>query len=256
VSVTPIETDVAEAGPFRSSAASHMSAARRRNEDSWVNRPDLGLWAVADGAGGHQAGDLASGIIADALDEIPAGLGTVQLLAEVRLRLDDAHRALQRQALRRGEDANLVSTIVVLIARDPDYACLWAGDSRAYLLRDGRLRQLTHDHSVVQELLDAGAISPAEARRHPRRNIITRAIGGVDEAAEPDQVAGRLRPGDRFLLCSDGLFKTVAESDLQALVDGDREPVAEHLVAAALDHKADDNVTAVVVELVAPSVGE
>lgn len=253
MSATPIETDVMAAGSFRSSAASHMSAARRRNEDSWVNRPDLGLWAVADGAGGHQAGDLASGIIADALDEVPAGLGAAQLLAEVRLRLDEAHRRLQREALRRGEDANLVSTIVVLLARDAYYACLWAGDSRIYLLRDGGLRQLTHDHSLVQELLDAGAISPAEARRHPRRNIITRAIGGVDDAAALDKVTDRLRAGDRFLLCSDGLFKTVADGDLRELMDGDSGSAAERLVAAALDRNADDNVTAVVVEVAAPS---
>jgi serine/threonine protein phosphatase PrpC len=252
MSATPIESDVMEAGRFRSSAATHTSAARRRNEDSWVNRPDLGLWAVADGAGGHQAGDLASGIIADALDEVPTGLGAAQLLAEVRLRLDDAHRQLQREALRRGEDANLVSTIVVLLAREDHYACLWAGDSRAYLLRDGRLRQLTHDHSLVQELLDAGAISPAEALHHPRRNIITRAIGGVDEVAELDKVTDRLRAGDRFLLCSDGLFKTVAEGDLRQLMDLANGPVAKRLVAAALDRNADDNVTAVAVEFAAP----
>jgi protein phosphatase/serine/threonine-protein phosphatase Stp1 len=248
----PIETDIVAAGRFRSSAASHPSAVRRRNEDSWVNRPDLGLWAVADGAGGHEAGDLASAIIADTLDEVPAGLDAARLPAEVRLRLDDAHRRLQREALRRGPDASLVSTVVVLLAREAQFTCLWAGDSRAYLLRDGALRRLTHDHSLVQELLDAGAISLAEARRHPQRNVITRAIGGVDEAAAVDAATGRLRSGDRFLLCSDGLFKAVFEPELRRLMAEGGERLAERLVAAALARHADDNVTAVALEFVVP----
>jgi serine/threonine protein phosphatase Stp1 len=251
MTLAPIETSLREAGRFRSSAASHMSAARRRNEDSFVNRPDLGLWAVADGAGGHQAGDLASRIVADTLGAIPAGLGAAELLAEVRLRLADAHRVMQLEAVTRGPESNLFSTIVVLLARDEHYACLWAGDSRAYLWRDRQLRQLTQDHSLVQELIDSGAISPAEAAHHPRRNIITRALGGADEAAELDKVTDRLRAGDRFLLCSDGLFKIVPEGDLVALMAAGGDGLAERLVAAALDRQADDNVTAVTVELAA-----
>ena len=143
----------------------------------------------------------------------------------------------------------LVSTIVMLLIRGDYYACLWAGDSRAYLMRDGQLRQLTHDHSVVQELVDSGAIEPAEARRHPRRNIITRAIGGDDEAADVDKVTDRVRAGDRFLLCSDGLFKTVAEADLARFMSSDGDALAERLVAAALEREADDNVTAIAVEV-------
>jgi serine/threonine protein phosphatase Stp1 len=245
---TPIATSVMTAGRFRSSAASHTSVARERNEDRFVNRPDLGLWAVADGAGGHQAGDVAARIVADALEVIPAGLGPAELLAEVRLRLADAHRLMQLEAVTRGPESNLVSTIVVLLARDNHYACLWAGDSRAYLWRDRQLRQLTQDHSLVQELLASGAISQAEATHHPRRNVITRALGGADEAADLDKVTDRLRPGDRFLLCSDGLFKTVPEEELNELMNGDADALAERLVAAALYWQADDNVTAVAVE--------
>jgi serine/threonine protein phosphatase PrpC len=246
---TPIATSVMIAGRFRSSAASHTSAARERNEDSFVNRPDLGLWAVADGAGGYKAGDIASRIVVDALEAIPVGLGAAELLAEVRLRLADAHRLMQLEAVTRGPETSLVSTIVVLLARDDHYACLWAGDSRAYLMRDRQLRQLTQDHSLVQELRDSGAITPAEAAHHPRRNVITRALGGADEAAEPDEVTDRLRAGDRFLLCSDGLFKAVAERDLAALMAEGGNALAERLVAAALDREADDNITAIAVEL-------
>jgi protein phosphatase/serine/threonine-protein phosphatase Stp1 len=117
-------------------------------------------------------------------------------------------------------------------------------------MRGREWRQLTQDHSLVQELLDRGAISPAEAAHHPQRNVITRALGGADEAAELDKVSDRLRAGDRFLLCSDGLFKTVAEADLAALIaEDDGEAVAKRLVAAALEREADDNVTAVTVEV-------
>ncbi|MGH7113349.1 MAG: PP2C family protein-serine/threonine phosphatase, partial [Stellaceae bacterium] len=238
-------------GRFRSSAASHRGL-RRHNEDSYVNRPDLGLWAVADGAGGHQAGDIASRTVSDALAAVPSGLGGAELLAEVRLRIADAHQLLQLQAMRLGPQAMLVTTVVVLLARHHHYACLWAGDSRAYLLRRGRLRQLTHDHSLVQEMLDCGEITPAEAENHPDANIITRAIGGGEETVELEKVCDRLRAGDRFLLCSDGLFKTVPERELTGLLAAGASPVAQRLVAAALDRRADDNVTAVAIETVPP----
>jgi serine/threonine protein phosphatase Stp1 len=251
MTAVPIETDVMIADQFCSSAASHPSAARRHNEDSYVNRPDLGLWAVADGVGGHQAGDLASRIVADAVEAIPAGLGAAELSAEVRLRVADAHRLMQLEAITRGPEASLVSTIVVLLARDDHYVCLWAGDSRAYLLRGRRLRQLTHDHSLLQELLDSGAITPAEVEHHPQRNIITRALGGTDESAELDEVNDQLRAGDRFLLCSDGLSKTVTDRDIVELMEAGGDPLAERLVAAAVDREADDDVTAIVVEAIA-----
>jgi len=231
---------------FRSSAASHPGAVRAHNEDSFVNRPDLGLWAVADGAGGHQAGDVASQIITDALNAVPPGFGAAELLAEVRYRLAGAHNALQLEATRRGGHAMLVSTIVVLLARDDYYACLWAGDSRAYLLRDGRFRQLTRDHSLVQELFDAGVIGAAEAVHHPSANIITHAIGA--DTLELEKVTDRLLPGDRFLLCSDGLFKTLPEPELARIMGADDDPPAEHLLGAALDQQPDDNVTVVAVE--------
>jgi hypothetical protein len=137
----------------------------------------------------------------------------------------------------------------LLFVRDDHYACLWAGDSRAYRLRGDQLRQLTHDHSLVQELLDGGAISPAEVPHHPGRNVITCALGGADEAAELDNASDRLRAGDRFLLCSGGLCKTVAEPDLAALMTTGDDGLAGRLVAAALNRQADDNVTAVVIVL-------
>lgn len=237
-------------GRFRSSAASHEGAVRTRNEDSYVNRPDLGLWAVADGAGGHEAGDLASRILAEALSAVPSGLGAAQVLAEVRLRVQSAHERLLAEAGRRGPKAMLVSTLVVLLARGDHFACLWAGDSRAYLLRDRTFSQVTHDHSLVQELVDVGAITSAEALVHPNANVITRAVGIRDDAFALDKVTDYLRPGDRFLLCSDGLSKTVPEGELAALLGAD-DAGAEAILAAALERQADDNVTAIKVEVFA-----
>jgi serine/threonine protein phosphatase Stp1 len=244
-----IEHSALSAWRFHSSATTHPGAVRLHNEDSYVNRPDLGLWAVADGAGGHQAGDVASRIIADALNSVSTGFDGAELLTEVRHCLARAHNALRIEAARRGPHAIVASTVVALLARDDYYACLWAGDSRAYLLRGERFRQLTRDHSFVQKLFDAGAISAAEALHHPSANIITRAVGA--DHLELDKVTDRFFSGDRFLLCSDGLFKTLPERELGDLLAADEDIIADRLVVAALQEGADDNVTAVTIEVTA-----
>jgi len=203
---------------LRSWSASHAGTKRSHNEDAYVDRPDMGMFAVADGAGGHQAGEVASGMIAEALEAIPSELSAAELLAEVRLAIERTHVALRDEAARRGPDVVVASTVVVMLARGDHFACLWAGDSRAYLLRGGVLRQITRDHSLVQELLDAGTIGPDEAINHPRGNVITRAVGAEVDDFVLDKVSDRLVPGDRFLLCSDGLCKTVPEDQLAELL--------------------------------------
>ncbi len=231
-------------------ATTHPGMKRSHNEDAYVDRPDLGVWAVADGAGGHQAGEVASGMIREALDAIPPGLSPSELLAQVRLQIESTHTALRDLATQRGPNVTVASTVVVLMARDEHFACLWAGDSRAYLLRDGVMQQITHDHSLVQELVDAGAIRPEEAESHPRANVITRAVGADLDDFVLDKVSGRLQPGDRFLLCSDGLSKTLPESQLAALLgDADEVPPPQSLIAAAVAMNASDNVTAVMIEV-------
>jgi len=245
----PITSVRACAGRFRSCAATHVGTVRTRNEDNFVNRPDLGIWAVADGAGGHQAGEVASQMVADALAEVPPGLGAAELLAEVRLRILQAHEAIRAEAARRGAHAILATTIVALLAHRDYFACLWAGDSRAYLLRGGQLTLVSHDHSLVQELVDAGALTPKEALTHPRSNVITRAVGADFGALDLDKKTDRLRPGDRFLLCSDGVSKTLPEDEITRLLALDEGSPAESLIAAALDRNADDNVTALTMEV-------
>src|SRR5579863_8835202 len=233
---------------FRSWAVTHPGAKRKHNEDSYVDRPDLGVWAVADGAGGHQAGEVASGMIAEALEAIPSGLSAPELLAEVRLAIERTHAALREEAARRGPDVVVASTVVVMLARGEHFACLWAGDSRAYLLRSGALRQITRDHSLVQELLEAGAIGPSEVMNHPRGNVITRAVGAELDDFALDKVSDRLLPGDRFLLCSDGLCKTLTDDELASLLGQINGAPPQALIDAALAANVSDNVTAVTVE--------
>jgi protein phosphatase/serine/threonine-protein phosphatase Stp1 len=234
---------------IRSWAVTHPGTRRTHNEDAYVDRPDLGIWAVADGAGGHEAGEVASGMIADALEAIPSGLSASELLAQVRLAMEHTHTALREEASRRGPDVLVASTVVVMLARDDHFACLWAGDSRAYLLRGGMLRQITRDHSLVQELLEAGAIGPDEAINHPRSNVITRAVGAEIDEVLLDKVSDRLLPGDRFLLCSDGLCKTLPENELASLLAAVDGTPPQAVIDAALALDASDNVTAVMVEV-------
>ncbi len=234
---------------LRSWATSHPGMKRKHNEDAYVDRPDLGVWAVADGAGGHHAGEVASGMIRESLEGIPSGLSASELLSEVRTRIEMTHEALRAEAERRGPDVIIASTVVVMLARNDYFACLWAGDSRAYLLRNGILQQITRDHSLVQELIEAGAIRPEEAEHHPRANVITRAVGAEMDDFALDKVSGRIQIGDRFLLCSDGLCKTVPEQELAILLSEDANvSPPDSLVAAALALNATDNVTAVAVE--------
>jgi protein phosphatase/serine/threonine-protein phosphatase Stp1 len=242
--------------PFVSSAMTHPGAVRPYNQDTFVNRPDLGLWAVADGAGGHQGGELAAGMLREALDEIPPSLSASELLAEVRLKIAATHGALRALAEQADRPVMGASTIVVLMVRDDHFACLWAGDSRTYLLRDGEFQQVTHDHSLVQELVDAGKIQPEEAENHPRSNVITRAVGADTDALELDKITARIQPGDRFLLCSDGLYKTLKESEIASLLaEAHGVPPTQAMVAAALAMNANDNVTAVAVEITGASEG-
>ncbi len=228
-------------------AATHPGAVRPRNEDALLDRPDVGLWVVADGAGGHGSGDVASNAIVAAMGVIPPGLPAAELLAQVRLRLAAVHRELQEEAARRGPGRILASTVVVMLARGDHFAMLWAGDSRGYLLRQGTLQRVTRDHSLVQELVDQGTLREEEAESHPQANVITRAIGAQGEL-ELDKISGRIAEGDRFLLCTDGLFKTMGEAEIGAMLAAGAD--AEAIVGEAVGRGARDNVSAIRVDCV------
>jgi protein phosphatase/serine/threonine-protein phosphatase Stp1 len=229
---------------LHSFAITDRGTVRPHNEDAFVDLPELGLFAVADGAGGHAAGELASGMLAEALSALSANLAPAEALAQIRLAVLAVHSALQAEAARRG-DSMIASTLVVLLIRSGHFAALWAGDSRIYLLRGGALSQVTRDHSLVQALLDQGAITPQQALTHPQGNVITRAIGAPDDNGELDKTIGPAKPGDIFLLCSDGLTKVLNDANIaQLMVSPDP---AQELIQAALAQGARDNVTAVVV---------
>ena len=236
--------------PLRDTGETHVGMKRKHNEDSFLTRADLGLWAVADGAGGHQSGALASSTIIAALDHLPTGLTADELVSETRRLVFGAHHALCLEAASRGPATMIVSTLVILIIRDQHFTCLWAGDSRAYLFRASTLTQITHDHSLVQTLVDQGQISEAEAERHPQGNVITRAVGARDGTLELDKITGIVQSGDQFLLCSDGISKTLSKSEITRLLDVPHDVApSKLLIAASLAQFATDNITAITIKI-------
>lgn len=229
-------------------AVTDVGLVRSLNEDAYLERPDLGLWVVADGMGGHESGDLASRTIVEELARVRRPASAPALVAEVKAAVARANAALRQEALARGPEAVIASTVVGLLVIEGFFACFWAGDSRLYLLRAGRMSQVTRDHSLVQELVDEGVITEEEAQRHPRANVITRAVGGADEL-DLEFRQGRLFANDTFLLCSDGLTRPVPDPSIARLLG--TLPVvqsARALVDAAIESGGPDNVTVVVVK--------
>ncbi|MBP2293205.1 PP2C family protein-serine/threonine phosphatase [Azospirillum rugosum] len=236
---------------FHTAAISHAGTVRSVNEDACLDRSNVGLWAVADGMGGHEAGDYASRTVVEALNRCidpamgaPAG-------REIRAALDGCNAALLDHAGRLGS-AVVGSTVVVLTITGRRFSCAWAGDSRLYRARSGAFVQVTRDHSYVQQLIDSGVLDPSEAEGHAKSNVITRAVGATD-ALVLDTVEGDVNHGDLFLLCSDGLTKTLADADISGVLDAagrSADGVAEaaaRLLDAALARGARDNVTLVLV---------
>ncbi|NMF99771.1 protein phosphatase 2C domain-containing protein [Aromatoleum toluolicum] len=230
---------------WTSAARCHVGLVREVNEDSFLDRPERALWAVADGMGGHDAGDLASGMVVATLDGLPAFSSLTNLVDAARERLQDVNRRLRAEALMR--DVSIIgSTVVALLACERYGAYLWAGDSRIYLYRKGRLTLLSRDHSTLEELRARGFPVGNDALQ-PGHNLITRAVGAVDVLAL-DQGAVVVGDGDIFLLCSDGLSNLVSEEDIRDnLAAGDCRQAADALVDLALKAGGHDNITAVVI---------
>jgi serine/threonine protein phosphatase PrpC len=229
---------------FLSVGRTHVGCVRTLNEDALLNRADIGLWAVADGMGGHEGGEVASAAVIEALSGVSNFATAYAFRDAAALALAGANAKLVELAADRG---TMGSTVVSMLAHEGHYACLWAGDSRAYLYRAGALKRLTRDHSVVQEMVDAGAISEERARAHPRSNVITRAVGAHDQL-NVESVAGAIQAGDRFLLCSDGLTGVVTDREIaEAMIRAPLEAAAERLLEQALARGAPDNVTLILI---------
>jgi protein phosphatase/serine/threonine-protein phosphatase Stp1 len=225
-----------------------VGTVRRRNEDAVLERAEIGLWAVADGAGGHERGDYASSRIIAALREVDAMPSGLSLVEEVKESLAEVNREVRARAATIGPNALIGSTVAVLLIRDHQCRCLWAGDSRLYRMRAGQLRQLSRDQSHVQDLVDRGEILPEAAAAHPMANIVTNLIGAFDRLVLEER-QDRLEPGDILLLCSDGLSSALTDTEIaHILTESPLAAVADRLIERALDQGARDNVSAVVVE--------
>ena len=240
----------------------HVGRQRQHNEDTFLVADEAKLYLVADGMGGHAAGEIASRIAVDSISEFilhtkeddgtwPHAYDenyrrtTNRLMAAVRLANTRVLEAMRKDARLRG----MGTTIVACLGDDTTMAVAHVGDSRAYLIRDGQLSRLTNDHSWVFEQVQAGMLTEAEAEKHPLRNVITRALGGA-LSVSPDAAEVESRPGDVYLLCSDGLTGMVPEEEILRVVtdsSGDIEKACQELIDIANEHGGVDNVTAILV---------
>jgi protein phosphatase len=229
---------------WTSAARTDIGLVRSRNEDALLERPARGLWAVADGMGGHAYGDVASGMVIAALDTLPAAgpAGLRQAIAVALEQLRSVNARLRAEAAAR-QVPMMGSTVVVLLAYAGEAGYLWAGDSRIYLYRNGRLQQLTRDHSQAEEFRARGGALRADA---PVPNGITRALGAAD-TIDIEHGSLQVRDGDLFLLCSDGLSNPVSEQGIaDALALGECGAVVAELIAKALANGGRDNISVVV----------
>lgn len=222
---------------------------RKINEDSVLESPIQGIWAVADGMGGHAAGDYASQLITSRLRALNV---RQRQISEVVDEVDQAIEAVNHQLrlyAREKQMGTVGSTVVVMILSSRVGVCLWAGDSRLYRVREHQLERISSDHSLIQRLIDQGTLQESEAHLHPARNVITRAVGADEELALDCRLFDPL-PGDSYILCSDGLYNEVDELDLCDLAAGlNPRDAADCMLTVALEGGADDNVSAIVVKI-------
>lgn len=236
--------------PIRWSAASrtHAGMVRKVNEDALLNTTEKHFWAVADGMGGHSAGDVASGMVVNALETLDSSLSLGEIVDAIDDTLVDANSRILEYADIMLEQPTIGSTVVSLLIKGRVGVCIWAGDSRLYRYRNRQLMQLTQDHSQVEELLQQGFIGTDEASHHPEANVITRAVGASDELFTDINVFGT-QFGDTFLLCSDGLYNAVDLPAVMHLFDlAEPGDIADALLELALSNGASDNVSLIVIK--------
>ena len=221
----------------------HVGLRRDHNEDTYCADPEIGLWLVADGMGGHDLGEVASAIARD----------TVRKECQKGTSLTDAVQAAAERIVEMSRDRQsampMGTTLVAAQLADSAYKVAWVGDSRVYHW-NGELKQITSDHSYVQELVDQGAISADQAKTHPHRNVVTQALGVTEPASlRVDAVEGELAAGEMLLLCSDGLTEEVDDEYIAYILAQKYDPQesVDHLILAALDHGGSDNVTVLLV---------
>jgi serine/threonine protein phosphatase PrpC len=224
----------------------HVGMRRRRNEDTYYADASLGLFLVADGMGGHEHGEVASALVRDVVVEnVTRGCSLSDAIHE-------AARQLAERSHASGDAYPMGTTIAGLRLSDSEYEAAWVGDSRIYLYNQ-KLRQISHDHSLVQALVEAGQRDPAKASQHPQRNVLTQALGvTASDRLHIGMAGGKRDHGLTFLICSDGLSENVTDTSMAGMVsrtDLTAQECVDHLLLDALDNGGDDNITAVLVRL-------
>lgn len=231
---------------FETGAATHVGRVRQGNEDSFIALPEMGLWAVADGVGGYEAGQIASSTVTTMLESIGPAVSQQDQIMRFKARILAANDSILDIASERA-NGPMGSTIAALLIFQRTFTCIWAGDSRVYLLRERRMSQLSRDHSEVQELLDQGLLTDDQAASYPRRNVITRAIGIFDDPGLEVE-SGEVEPGDVFVICSDGLTGHLSDDEILEAIDGRRSQEAcDVLIEQTLERGAKDNVSVIII---------
>lgn len=234
---------------FECVSRTHVGLKRQINEDSMLADTDGGLWVVADGMGGHEAGEVASAMVVDALRNVPHGPDLDTFVGNAVNVLHEVNGQLIGLARSAGSDKTIGTTVVGVAVEDGQFRCFWAGDSRAYRFRDDALIRLSRDHSLVQDLVDAGMLRPDEAEGHANSNVITRAVG-VREIVDVEVTEGEALRGDLYIVASDGLTRVVSDQELALEVrSGSLDEVADRLLAKVLERGAPDNVTLIITKL-------
>lgn len=237
---------MSQAFKWTSSALTHTGKVRSVNEDSLLDRPEAQLWVVADGMGGHTAGDVASQAIVNSLNFLNLTNDLGQAVDSVENCLIEVNRTLLEEASQREKPTTIGSTVVALLARHNIALFMWVGDSRIYRYRNGVLTQLSQDHTQVEELVQKGLLSPEEAEIHPASNIITRAVG-ASHTLYVDLDYDEVESGDTYLLCSDGLNKELNEKEITEILNSPQslEQLCLELMNNCLNRKAKDNISIV-----------
>lgn len=231
-----------------SSSLTDVGTVRSVNEDAILSRPEIGLWAVADGMGGHKVGDIASSKIIDALEAIKDCQRLSDCLDLIEDCLLDVNQVMLEYAQIMFDGGTMGSTVVVTVIKGRIGACLWVGDSRLYRFRNQKLVQISRDHSQLEEMVEMGLISREATENHPNRNVITRAVG-VEPQLYVDMTLFTTQVGDTFLLCSDGLYNALTDEELvQGLSLRDVQQSTQQLMNKALEKGARDNVSVIVVK--------
>ncbi len=237
---------------WRSASFTDPGKKRALNEDALLDSPELGLWAIADGMGGHESGAQASKTVIEYLQRFEGATSLPDTIDTLETLILKANEALFKRRTQSNNEDLTGSTVALLTVFHHYGFILWAGDSRVYRLRRGQLTCLSEDHSIVQELVKAGHISEAEAASHPSASVILRAIGG-DSHLHLDMDYIEIKSGDRFLICSDGLYKDVPETTISAILrTEDVEDANRQLRAAALNAGGSDNISSIVVDFHLP----